>query len=96
MRRRRCVIPKPACHRWALTCWRTLAKIRSISPTNFDDSLKEPSVLPATIPNLLVNGSTGIAVGMATSMPPHNLGEVMDALNYMLDNWKKLDDIGGV
>ena len=62
--------------------------------TNFDDSLKEPSVLPATIPNLLVNGSTGIAVGMATSVPPHNLGEVLDALNYMLDNWKKLDDIG--
>ena len=62
--------------------------------TNFDDSLKEPSVLPATIPNLLVNGSTGIAVGMATSVPPHNLGEVLDALNYMLDHWKKLDDIG--
>ncbi len=62
--------------------------------TNFDDSLKEPSVLPATIPNLLVNGSTGIAVGMATSVPPHNLGEVLDALNYMLDNWQKLDDIG--
>lgn len=61
--------------------------------TNFDDSLKEPSVLPATVPNLLVNGTTGIAVGMATSIPPHNLGEVLDALTYMLDNWKKLDDI---
>ena len=61
--------------------------------TNFDDSLKEPSVLPATIPNLLVNGSSGIAVGMATSIPPHNLGEVIDALVYMLDNWKKLDDV---
>lgn len=61
--------------------------------TNFDDSLKEPSVLPATIPNLLVNGSTGIAVGMATNVPPHNLGEVLDALAYMLDNWKKLDDV---
>lgn len=61
--------------------------------TNFDDSLKEPSVLPATIPNLLVNGSTGIAVGMATSIPPHNLGEVLDALVYMLDNWGKLDDV---
>ncbi|KAA3660403.1 MAG: DNA gyrase subunit A [Chloroflexi bacterium] len=61
--------------------------------TNFDDSLKEPSVLPATIPNLLVNGSSGIAVGMATSIPPHNLGEVIDALFYMLDNWKKLEDI---
>lgn len=60
---------------------------------NFDDSLKEPAVLPATIPNLLVNGSSGIAVGMATSIPPHNLGEVIDALTYMLDNWAKLDDI---
>ncbi len=61
--------------------------------TNFDDSLQEPTVLPATIPNLLVNGSSGIAVGMATSIPPHNLGEVIDALDYMLDHWKKLDDI---
>lgn len=61
--------------------------------TNFDDSLKEPAVLPATIPNLLVNGSSGIAVGMATSIPPHNLGEVIDALVYMLENWEKLDDI---
>ena len=49
---------------------------RLILATNFDDSLKEPLVLPAEIPNLLVNGATGIAVGMATSIPPHNLGEV--------------------
>ncbi|MFO7680499.1 MAG: DNA gyrase subunit A, partial [Chloroflexota bacterium] len=62
--------------------------------SNFDDSLTEPSVLPATIPNLLVNGSSGIAVGMATSIPPHNLGEVVLALNYMLDRWDKLDQIG--
>ena len=61
--------------------------------SNFDDSLKEPSVLPATIPNLLVNGSSGIAVGMATSIPPHNLGEIVNALVYMLDNWQRLDDI---
>ena len=60
---------------------------------NFDDSLKEPSVLPATIPNLLVNGSSGIAVGMATSIPPHNLNEIVNALVYMLDHWKQLDDI---
>ncbi len=60
---------------------------------NFDDSLSEPSVLPATIPNLLVNGSSGIAVGMATSIPPHNLGEVIDALTFMLDQWNQLDDI---
>ena len=61
--------------------------------TNFDDSLKEPTVLPATLPNLLVNGSSGIAVGMATSIPPHNIGEVIDALMYMIDNWKRLDDV---
>ncbi|WP_420643228.1 DNA gyrase subunit A [Candidatus Leptofilum sp.] len=61
--------------------------------TNFDDSLTEPTVLPATIPNLLVNGSSGIAVGMATSIPPHNLGEVIDALAYMLDQWDRLDDV---
>jgi DNA gyrase subunit A len=60
---------------------------------NFDDTLQEPTVLPAAIPNLLVNGASGIAVGMATSIPPHNLGEVCDALIYMLDNWRKLDNI---
>ena len=60
---------------------------------NFDDTLTEPSVLPAAIPNLLVNGATGIAVGMATSIPPHNLGEIVDALVYMLTHWEKLDDI---
>jgi len=60
---------------------------------NFDDTLTEPTVLPAAIPNLLVNGATGIAVGMSTSIPPHNLGEVVDALVYMLQHWEKLDDI---
>ncbi len=60
---------------------------------NFDDTLTEPSVLPAALPNLLVNGATGIAVGMATSIPPHNLNEVVDALIYMLERWNKLDDI---
>lgn len=53
---------------------------------NYDDTLKEPEVLPTRIPNLLVNGTNGIAVGMATSIPPHNLGEVIDALLYTLDN----------
>jgi len=53
---------------------------------NFDGSLKEPSVLPSKFPNLLVNGSSGIAVGMATSMPPHNLGEVVDAIVYTIDH----------
>jgi DNA gyrase subunit A len=53
---------------------------------NFDESLKEPAVLPARYPNLLVNGSSGIAVGMATNIPPHNLGEVIDATVAMIDN----------
>jgi len=53
---------------------------------NFDDSLKEPSVLPARLPNLLINGSSGIAVGMATNIPPHNLTEVCDAIAYLIDN----------
>lgn len=53
---------------------------------NFDETLKEPLVLPARYPNLLVNGSNGIAVGMATSIPPHNLGEVIDATIHYIDN----------
>jgi len=53
---------------------------------NYDDTLKEPSVLPSRIPNLLINGSAGIAVGMATNVPPHNLSEVIDALVALIDN----------
>ena len=53
---------------------------------NFDDTLQEPSVLPTRIPNLLVNGAAGIAVGMATNMPPHNLTEVVDAIEAYIDN----------
>ncbi len=53
---------------------------------NFDGTLKEPVVLPTRIPNLLINGSSGIAVGMATNIPPHNLTEVMNALIYLVDN----------
>jgi len=60
---------------------------------NFDGSLDEPDVLPAAVPNLLVNGASGIAVGMATSIPPHNLAEVIDALIFMLHGWEKLDDV---
>ena len=55
---------------------------------NFDESLEEPQVLPARFPNLLVNGSAGIAVGMATNIPPHNLGEVIDGLVLLIDNPK--------
>ena len=53
---------------------------------NYDDRLKEPQVLPSRFPNLLVNGSTGIAVGMATNIPPHNLGEVIDGMCCLIDN----------
>jgi DNA gyrase subunit A len=52
---------------------------------NYDDSLKEPRVLPAKLPNLLLNGSSGIAVGMATNIPPHNLGEVVDAVSFIIE-----------
>jgi len=60
---------------------------------NFDGSLQEPTVLPAVLPNLLVNGVDGIAVGMATRMPPHNLGEVCNALIHVVQNWKRCDRI---
>lgn len=62
--------------------------------SNYDDRLKEPAVLPSRFPNLLVNGSVGIAVGMATNIPPHNLGEVIDALQTLIDNPEcTLDDL---
>lgn len=61
---------------------------------NFDESLLQPSVLPSRFPNLLVNGSNGIAVGMATNIPPHNLGEIIDAVIMLIDNPDStLDDI---
>ena len=60
---------------------------------NFDGTLQEPAVLPARFPNLLVNGSSGIAVGMATNIPPHNLGEICDALAYVIDHWDDLDEV---
>ncbi len=63
---------------------------------NFDETLKEPSVLPSRYPNLLVNGSSGIAVGMATNIPPHNLGEVIDAVVELIDNPDcTIDDLMG-
>jgi DNA gyrase subunit A len=60
---------------------------------NFDGTLREPSVLPARLPNLLLNGASGIAVGMATNVPPHNLGELADALVYLVDHYSRLDAI---
>ncbi len=61
---------------------------------NFDGSLQEPLVLPARLPNLLLNGSSGIAVGMATNIPPHNLREVAAAISYFIDNYDNADDVG--
>ncbi|NCP88295.1 MAG: DNA gyrase subunit A [Anaerolineae bacterium CG_4_9_14_3_um_filter_57_17] len=60
---------------------------------NFDDSLQEPLVLPSRLPNLLLNGSTGIAVGMATNIPPHNLRELSGAIGYMIEHYDALEDI---
>lgn len=60
---------------------------------NFDGTLKEPRVLPAKVPNLLLNGTAGIAVGMATSIPPHNLNELVDAIKYLIEHWDKIDDV---
>ena len=60
---------------------------------NFDGSLQEPEVLPSRLPNLLLNGSSGIAVGMATNVPPHNLKELVTALNYMIDHYDEMDDV---
>ncbi len=59
---------------------------------NFDSTEQEPEVLPSRFPNLLVNGSQGIAVGMATNIPPHNLGEVIDAVNHLLENPEATDE----
>jgi DNA gyrase subunit A len=60
---------------------------------NFDGSLQEPLVLPARLPNLLLNGSSGIAVGMATNVPPHNVREIVAGLVYMIDNYDQLEDL---
>ncbi len=60
---------------------------------NFDDSLEEPLVLPARLPNLLLNGSSGIAVGMSTNIPPQNLRELVGAINYLIDNHDNADDV---
>ena len=60
---------------------------------NFDGSLQEPEVLPSRLPNLLLNGSSGIAVGMATNVPPHNLNELVSALNYLIDRYEEMDEV---
>jgi DNA gyrase subunit A len=60
---------------------------------NFDGSLQEPNALPARLPNLLLNGAAGIAVGMATNIPPHNLNELVAGINHLIDNYKKIDSV---
>src|SRR5258708_7398508 len=60
---------------------------------NFDDSLEEPLVLPSLVPNMLLNGTSGIAVGMSTNILPHNLRELADAVSYLIDNFDRMDDI---
>jgi DNA gyrase subunit A len=60
---------------------------------NFDGSLQEPEVLPARLPNLLINGAAGIAVGMATNIPPHNLTEICDAISHLIDHWHEQDEV---
>ena len=60
---------------------------------NFDASLREPRVLPARLPNLILNGASGIAVGMATNVPPHNLGEICDAMAFLVDKYRRVDSV---
>ena len=60
---------------------------------NFDGTLKEPDLLPTTLPHLLLNGADGIAVGMSTKIPPHNIGEICEALDYMLEHWDQLENV---
>ncbi|UCG26478.1 MAG: DNA gyrase subunit A, partial [Chloroflexota bacterium] len=60
---------------------------------NFDSSLQEPAVLPSRLPNLLINGGSGIAVGMATNIPPHNLTEICEAVAYLIDHQDDLDEV---
>ena len=78
--RQQCVIQKQDWQEYAEEMLRDLDKNTVDFTPNFDDSLQEPTVLPSYLPNLLVNGSSGIAVGMATNIPPHNLAEVIDGL----------------
>ncbi len=78
IRRRRCGTPRRGFRASRRRCWKTSTRKRSISRPNYDDSEHEPEVLPTRVPNLLVNGSSGIAVGMATNIPPHNLTEIVE------------------
>src|ERR1700749_480367 len=84
--RRPCVIPRLVLEKIAEEMLADINKDTIDFQLNFDDSLEEPTVLPAKFPNLLVNGASGIAVGMATNMAPHNLTEVVNAPIAYIDN----------
>ena len=75
--------PSAACTRWRCSCSPTSTRTPSTCSRRYDGERDEPTVLPCRFPNLLVNGSQGIAVGMATNIPPHNLGEVIDATVHL-------------
>ena len=78
--------PRRGSRRSRWSCSARSTRTPSTSATTYDGSTSEPVVLPARFPNLLVNGGGGIAVGMATNIPPHNLGEVIDATLHLIDN----------
>ena len=82
-RRPRCGTPRRAWRGSPRRCCATSTRTPSTSRPNYDESRQEPLVLPARFPNLLVNGSSGIAVGMATNIPPHNLREAIDAVDRL-------------
>jgi DNA gyrase/topoisomerase IV subunit A len=74
-----CVIPKQKWPAWLMSCLADIDKETVDFRDNYDGTTQEPEVLPAKVPNLLLNGQLGIAVGMATNIPPHNLNELVDA-----------------
>ena len=86
IRRRRCVIRKRGCRPIAMELLRDIEKRTVPFKDNFDNTTKEPVVLPSRFPNLLVNGVSGISAGFATEIPPHNLREVIDACIAVMDN----------
>ena len=91
---RPCGTRKRGLQRFPTHCWKILTRTRSIFTPNYDASESEPQVLPARFPNLFVNGAGGIAVGMATNIPPHNLGEVINAcLAYMENGAITIDEL---
>ena len=92
--RRRCATPRCGWPRRRRCCWTDIDKDTVDFQPNYDESEKEPKVLPAQFPNLLVNGGNGIAVGMATNIPPHNPGEIIDAtLALIADPDTSLDEL---